>query len=402
MKNVLFFTLEGFDFQNPANHLIESLIDDLLLNGYFVTLVQSNRIRTNQSVPKILNNRANLRIINIDRKIVKKSSFLLRYLEEVFYQLKAFLIWNKIKRIDLFYLQSSPAIYITFLLVKFIKKIPIILTIQDVWPGSAIHSGVLKNKFLIFLFSFIQKKVYQGASLLTVISNDMKNIVVNLGIKEAKIFVIPNWFNDDEIKEISWEENRFVKKYALDKNKFYILYAGTLGFVFDFQMILEVSKLFLSIKQVEFLIIGDGSQKSLFVQQANINGLSNIRFFPLEPQEMVSDVYSSSSVCIIPLKKGIIGNSVPSKAALIMACRRTIVNSVDENSLYYSFFNSLKIGISSSNSSSKDVFNSLYKLYTNPCLNNFYSENAYKLSKSLFSKKINTNKFICLFDLLSQ
>lgn len=39
-----------------------------------------------------------------------------------------------------------------------------------------------------------------------------------------------------------------------------------------------------------------------------------------------------------PLKEGVIGNSVPSKAALLMACRRVIINSVDIGSDYSDMF----------------------------------------------------------------
>jgi len=52
---------------------------------------------------------------------------------------------------------------------------------------------------------------------------------------------------------------------------------------------------------------------------------------------------------LIPLNRKIIGNSVPSKAALVMACRRLIVNFVDEDSEYYERFILNKIGVSVSN-----------------------------------------------------
>lgn len=58
---------------------------------------------------------------------------------------------------------------------------------------------------------------------------------------------------------------------------------------------------------------------------------------------MVPHVYSACSVCLIPLPKGVIGNSVPSKAGLLMACHRVIVTSADEGSEYNKMFEREKL-----------------------------------------------------------
>ena len=59
----------------------------------------------------------------------------------------------------------------------------------------------------------------------------------------GKIFEIVNWFDDMTVQEISWEDNRFVKKYNLSEHKFYVQYAGTMGYVFDYEMVLTVAHL---------------------------------------------------------------------------------------------------------------------------------------------------------------
>lgn len=64
-------------------------------------------------------------------------------------------------------------------------------------------------------------------------------------------------------------------------------------------------------------MIGFGSQYDQFIAEAKERRLDNIVFYPLEPQPMVPHVYSACSICFIPLKRDIIGNSVPSKAGLL-------------------------------------------------------------------------------------
>jgi glycosyltransferase involved in cell wall biosynthesis len=118
-----------------------------------------------------------------------------------------------------------------------------------------------------------------------------------------------------------------------------------------------------------------------------LEALDNIKFFPLEPQHMVSDVYSACSVCLIPLKRGIIGNSVPSKAGLLMACNRAIVNSVDEDSDYYRMFNDNEIGISASNNDPEAVVEAILELYNNKEKRELYAKNGQEIWGELLCKK---------------
>ena len=117
---------------------------------------------------------------------------------------------------------------------------------------------------------------------------------------------------------------------------------------------------------------------------------------------MVSDVYSTCSICLITLKKGIIGNSVPSKAGLLMACNRAIVNSVDEDSDYYRMFNENKMGISASNDNPKAVAEAILELYNDRAKCNEMAENGHEFGKKYYSRSVNTKKFIEIFTCLTK
>ena len=197
------------------------------------------------------------------------------------------------------------------------------------FPGSAIANGSLKNGLLSKIFFSLQKIAYKQATVITAISEDMKLKLIEQGVPEEKIEVIVNWYDDTAVREVAWDSNRFVEKYNLKKDKFYVQYAGTMGTNFNPKIILDVAALLQEYPDIEFQMIGNGVRKEKFEKDAKERGLNNIVFYPLQPQELVSDVYSACSVCLIPLQKGVIGNSVPSKAGLLMACRRIIVNSVD-------------------------------------------------------------------------
>jgi glycosyltransferase involved in cell wall biosynthesis len=388
----------GFDTPGPSNHLLKSLIEDLIAAGISIHLVQSSTKKINEEMPSDLKNLKGFTFDTLERKDIAKSNFVKRYIEEIHYVIRSVSYWKKQNNIDVVFIRSSPIALYGILLAKSILKKPVLYGVQDMWPGSAVNSRVIKNRFIAGIFYSLQKIAYKYSDVITVISKDMKTKVLEQGVPEEKICPIVNWFDDRTVHEVPWEENRFVKKYDLDKDKFYVQYAGTMGYVFDYKMVLNVAANLKSYKDIEFHMIGQGSQKDSFINDAKIQGLDNIKFFPLEPQHMVSDVYSACSVCLIPLKRGIIGNSVPSKAGLLMACNRAIVNSVDEDSDYYRMFNDNEIGISASNNDPEAVVDAILELYNNKEKRELYAKNGQEFGRNYYARSVNTKKFIELFD----
>ena len=388
----------GFDTPGPSNHLLKALIEDVILSGIEVHLIQGSIKKINEEIPSELENLSGFTYTTLIRKDISKSNFIMRYLEEIYYIFRSVKYWKKIKDVDIVFIRSCPTSLYGIILSKLFLKTPVLYGVQDMFPGSAVNSGVIKNKFIAKFFYTTQKLAYKYSDVITVISEDMKMKVIGQGVDESKIQPIPNWFDDQSVHEVDWLDNRFVKKYELSRDKFYVQYAGTMGYVFDYKMVLNVAEKLKGYSDIEFHMIGQGSQKDLFMSEAKKKGLDNIKFFPLEPQHMVSDVYSACSICFIPLKRGIIGNSVPSKAGLLMACNRTIVNSVDEDSDYFSIFNDNEIGISASNNNPDAVAEAIVSLYEDKDKCDSFSQKGHEFGKKYYSRSVNTKKFIKIFE----
>ena len=150
-------------------------------------------------------------------------------------------------------------------------------------------------------------------------------------------------------------------------------------------------------ENIEFQMIGQGVRKAHFEKEVSKRGLNNIVFYPLQPQDMVSDVYSACSICFIPLKKGVIGNSVPSKAGLLMACHRVVINSVDEDSDYGAMFEREKIGFSAGVQDADKLSEDILFLLNHPEVRKEYESRAFLFGQREYSSSVNTRKYIALF-----
>lgn len=398
MKLLYIASLDFYTKPNPSFHLMTTMLEDVLDAGIEVKLIGCKEQGVKKHIPDKIKNKKGFSYDLISTPVVKKSNFMRRYLEGIRYSVRVGKRIKKcIREYDLIFVQSSPTVlYTLYYAKKYKKNQKIIYNVQDMFPGSSIASGVMPQRWMQTVFFFLQKIAYKKADIIIAISEDMKIKLIEQGVLEDKIKVIVNWFDDQSVHRVKWENNRFVKKYDMSQEKFYVQYAGTMGYVFDYKMVLEVAEKMKEDNDIIFQMIGTGSQKDVFIREAKKRNLTNIQFLPLEPQEMVSDVYSACSVCFIPLKRGIIGNSVPSKAGLLMACKKPIVTSVDENTDYFNMINQYA-GIAVSNLKPDMVARAILKMKDNPELCNNYGNTGYEFGHELYSRSRSMEKYISLF-----
>lgn len=400
--NILYFaSVDFYQKPNPSFHLMHSMITDLLESKNKINYVGLALEGIEQHIPIEFINNPNFSYNLIDMPNTKKSSFVKRYIDGIKYAVAA---KNYIKKMindsDVIFIQSSPtALYNISVVKRFAKDSKkIIYNVQDMFPGSSIASGVMPQKWMQIVFSSLQKIAYRKSDIIVAISDDMKDKLIEQGVPNEKIEVIVNWFDDRTVSEVSWDKNRFVKIANMDKEHFYVQYAGTMGYVFDYHMIIKVAEILQDDSKIIFQMIGEGSQKQEFVKTVKEKQLNNIVFLPLQPQDMVSDVYSACSTCIIPLKHGVIGNSVPSKAGLLMACKRSIVTSTDKGSKYNSMIKDNGIGFAFGDNEPEKMAEAILKLSENTELCKHMGIKGYEFGHKLYSRAENMKKYLDLFE----
>ena len=399
----LFYYLStGFDRPGPSYHLLYAHIADALAAGDEVFCLCTVTDLSHKAVPDEFADNPRFSYKAVYIKEQKKSNFVGRYLSAAACFIRGRKNLKAARDYDVVFCQSS---FCAPFSVSFAKHYsagrPVVYNVQDVFPGSSIASGVMTTRWMQRVFAAFQKVAYRKADAITVISDDMKEKIKEQGVDEGKIRTILNWYDDKTVKEVPWNENRFVKKHRLSSGDFLVQYAGTTGYVFDYKAYLYAADKLRGEEDIRFQIVASGSQLEAFRAGAEALRLDNIDFLPLEPQNMVSDVYSACSVCLIPLKKGVIGNSVPSKAGLLMACKRPVINSVDEGTSYYREFNENGIGISVPNDNYDALVDAIRYLRDNPDLRASMGEKAYEHGKGLYSRTTNIRKYRLLFEELS-
>ena len=239
------------------------------------------------------------------------------------------------KNIDLIYAGSTPPTQgLLCGLVKKRLKVPFVYNLQDIFPDSLVNAKMTSKGSLIWKIGRkIEDFTYRSADKIIVISEDFKRNIMEKGVPEEKIEIIPNWINTDTVYPVDRQDNILFERYGLDRDKFYICYSGNLGHSQNLKLLISVAEeIQIAMPDVMFVLIGEGAAKKdleLLVQKKK---LKNIVILPFQPYRDIAHVFSLGDVGLIISKSGIGGSSVPSKTWGIMAARRPILASFDKDS----------------------------------------------------------------------
>lgn len=291
--------------------------------------------------------------------------------------------------IDAVFLVSTPPIIgIVGALLHKIKRIPFIYVVQDIFPDSLVNTGLSRKGSLAWKIGrIIENFTYRNATRIIVISQDFKSNLLKKNVPEEKIEVIHNWIDTTSIFPVERYNNILFSEWELSPSLFYIVYAGNFGNAQSVHTIIESAQLLQSETNIQFLLIGGGSQEDTLKELVASCKLQNVKFFPLQSSEKLSLIYSLGDVGIVCCKKGMGKNAFPSKTWSYLAAGTPIIASYDLDSELASMANSNGFGISINPENAKEMADSILKLRNNKQLLQEMSSTAKTFVESHASKK---------------
>lgn len=304
------------------------------------------------------------------------------------------------KDIDLMPVSSTPPINgLVAILIKKWKKIPYVFTVQDMFPESLVSTGMTKKGSLLWkIGDWVSNVTYRNAEHIVVICDSMKQTLVEKGVPAEKISVIYNWIDTENTVPVPREENPLFEEFNLDRQKFYVTYAGNLGNSQNVSLLVDCAEQLQCYSDMEFIIFGNGSEKEKLESKIAKSGLKNVKLLPLQPFEKVSQVYSLGDVSFVICKKGVGVGAFPSKSASIMATGTPIIASFDLDSDLCRILEAENVGVGADAENVDAAVAAIRKLYENRELCKEMGENARKLACNKFSKEVGTATKIAVFE----
>lgn len=229
------------------------------------------------------------------------------------------------RRLDAVLVMSPPlTLGVSGWVVARIRRAPLFVNIQDVFPDAAVESGAITNRTVIALARRLERWVYARAEAVTVLSDDLAdNLRAKVPVRRAsRIRTIPNFVDVDAISPID-RLTPYRRELGIDERPV-VMYAGNVGFSQSLDLMLEAAR---ALPDVWFVVNGDGAARRDLEGRAR--SLPNVVFGDYQPAERLPEVLATGDVHAVLLKRGLGRVSVPSKTYSIMAAGRPIVAAID-------------------------------------------------------------------------
>ncbi len=229
---------------------------------------------------------------------------------------------------------SSPPLFVgvTAYVLSFLKRTPFVFEIRDLWPESAIDTGVLKNKTIINLAYWFEGFIYRKAKKINVLTPAFRDYLINKKrVDLNKICFIPNAADFSLVKNVSinFDPNYFRRQHNIDENSFVITYVGAHGVANHLIQIIDTAEL-LKDTNVLFLLIGEGMEKKSLKEEALSRNMLNVRFIDAVPKSEVFKYILASDMGASVLKKVDTFKTVYSNKTFdYMSCKKPLFMLID-------------------------------------------------------------------------
>jgi len=324
-----------------------------------------------------------------ENPIVRCVRYLLCNVAHLYYGLRA-------KNITVIFIGSTPPTQGAMAaLLKKVKKIPIIYSLQDVFPDSLVGTGLTRHGSLLWRIGrIIEDFTYRNADKIIVISDDIKKNIMAKGVPESKIEVIYNWVDEKAIQPVSPEDNRLFDEFDLSRNDFHVVYAGNLGHAQNIEIILKAAEALREHTHIKFIVVGTGSMDRELRSSAEQLKLSNLRFRPLQPAERISAVYSLGNVCIVSCQPGLGMSAMPSKTWNIMSSGTAVLASFDEGTELQRIIEDNRAGLFCPAGDISAFTQAIMTLYHQPGLCDEFGRNGRRFVLNNLTREVGTRKYI--------
>ena len=266
-----------------------------------------------------------------------------------------------------------------------------ILNVQDLFPQNAIDLGILKNRLLIKLFKRIEAYAYRSADFITVHSENNKSFLATRNkVPQDRIKVIHNWI-DIEPYSKAMRTGRFRKMFNIE-DKFIFLFAGVIGPSQGLDLIIKAAEKIKDVKDICFLIVGDGMEKERLEKMADDLKLKNVIFKPFVSKDEYPELVKDADVGLACLSSMNRTPVVPGKILGYMAASVPVAAFLNKESDGHQIIRNAQCGYSEISDDVEKTVETVIKIYNEWSRLKEYGENGFNYVKENFERNACINR----------
>jgi len=387
VKELIILTEHFWPSTGATAQLVSDLVDDLYAQGCCLRVLTSTPGSSCSSYPIHRFSSSSRVSVGIVGKLINGLHFL-------FGSTYWLLRYSRTGQ-ALFIVSNPPFIGLVGPLLSLLKQLPYVFLLQDIFPRSAVLTGVLPAKGP---WSWIWRKllalVLSGSQATVVLSSSMIARCRQEFGEKPRLVSIPNW----AVVPVSSSQkslNPLAEEWGVD-SVFTVQYSGNFGRLHDILTILEAARL-LANRPVKFVFVGGGAKRSHIQAYRQVYGLTNLILQPYQPREQLSTSLSACDVALVSHISGSEDTVAPSKLYGILASSRPVLLIASETCELARMVNQAACGLVVQQGDVQGLVDALLTLAADPQRVAAMSERAGALYQAQFGRDRSTAAYLNLF-----
>ncbi len=276
-------------------------------------------------------------------------------------------------------------------------NVPFLFDLQDIFPESLVTTGLTHEGSLLYRTGDrVSDRIYRRADRILVISQNMRDTLIAKGVPADKITVIYTWVDEQAVTPVAREDNRLFDELDLPRDRFYVTYAGNLGYCQGVDVLLDAATRLKEREDIRFVVFGGGALYEPYQKRIADEGLTNVALFPMQDLSRVAEVYSLGDASLVTCKKGVSKGGLPSKTWNVMATTTPVLLSFDADTEWQQIVEQHRAGLFSEAEDAAALADNIVYLHDHPDEAAVMGQNGRKLVGERFSKTVCTRQYVKL------
>lgn len=228
----------------------------------------------------------------------------------------------------LVYEPSPVTVGIPAVVLKWVKGLPIMFWVQDLWPESLSAAEAVHDQRILNAVALLVRFIYKHCDRVLVQSRAFAPRVESLGVEPEDVLYFPNWA--EELYRPVDPDTLSAERAEMPPG-FTMMYAGNVGAAQSFETILEAAGRLRDRPDISWVIMGEGRMRDWVARRVKQMGLEkSVLLLGSRPIEAMPRYFALADVLLVSLRKApIFSLTIPSKIQSYLASGRPILASLD-------------------------------------------------------------------------
>lgn len=194
--------------------------------------------------------------------------------------------------------------------IRFVKKVPLLFWVQDLWPETLQAVGAVKSPLVLSAVGKLVSFIYKRCDVILAQSKSFIPQILKYAPSQSRVLFFPNWSD----KVGTSDELNPAPEVPSEPGCFSVMFAGNIGDAQDFPAILAAAEA-LKGQPIRWLIVGDGRIASWVAEEIKKRGLQHrVLMLGRFPSERMPSFFQHADALLVSLKdEPIFAMTIPSK-----------------------------------------------------------------------------------------